>query len=337
MPSAPTERVAPAVAAVGLAATVLVTWPLWSGRRTSPPMFPAIAWLSSWECAPVVIALCVAAVVAPKLAREAAGACAAVVVIAMLGDQVRIQPEVASLALLLAVLPWGATGRAIARWHLGSMWLWAGLHKALSLQWSVDGAAFIADSLHVERFRWVVALAVPAMEIALGLASLVPRLWPAVRLGGLALHLGIFVTLSPMFADWNRAVWAWNLALAVVAVLVFHRRADEQLVAGRLVAVVAAVLVLSPALFYVGSIDAYLSHNLYSSNTPVAVACGPDGSCVGFDTVEDLEVPLPPEPRLFRRWFDEACRPGTVLYVTGRATRFDDPPRHTERSCPATG
>lgn len=358
------------LAVVALGATVLITWDLWAARAV-PPNLPAldVAGWSGWGWGPALLAVGAYALWrpssgAPLLAVAVAGAC--------LADQLRLQPEVVSLALLAALLPAGPNARAVARWLLAATWLWAGLHKALSLGWSDEGAAFIADALHQPGRTDVVAWALPAAEIALGVLAFVPRAWPAVRWGALALHLGIVVTLSPLFADWNTAVWPWNLALAAVAFGLFRPEPAARTRAGLGVdrsdpagadadavgadpalaaatgapatamwpaspagVVAGAVLLLAPALFYVGGMDAYLAHNLYSSNTARAVVCDPELGCVdAFDTWDELDVPFPPEPRLYRRWFRDGCRPGQELVVSGIRTRFTDPPTVDRLDCP---
>ena len=90
---------------------------------------------------------------------------------------------------------------------------------------------------------------------------------------------------------------------------------------------VAAAAAAHPALFYVGGVDAYFAHNLYTSNTTVGIVCTAAGSCTdsAFDTWAALNVPRPPESRLYTAWFDETCAPGSTLRVIGPFTRFDDP------------
>ncbi|MGH9225184.1 MAG: hypothetical protein ACRD2W_15700, partial [Acidimicrobiales bacterium] len=263
---------------------------------------------------------------------------------AIAGDQLRLQPEVVSLALLMALPLLGPTGIGVSRFHLSSLWLWSGVNKILSTGWSTGGAAFIASSLGSSGLRPAVVVGLPLVELVLGAASLWRRTWPVVRGLAPALHLGILLTLSPFFADWNSAVWPWNVALAVAGFALFRPEpasapAPRPAGSGRpaLVAATGAfVLIASPALFYAGAVDAYLAHNLYTSNTAAAVVCQPNGACDGtlFDTFGSLNVPVPPEPRLFRRMFDTACRPGERLVITGRATVFTDPPTQTNRDCP---
>jgi hypothetical protein len=212
------------------------------------------------------------------------------------------------------------------------MWAWAGIHKALSLGWAGGGAAFIAEAHGRPGLRPAVAVAVPLVEISLGALALRRAWWPILRVAAPAMHLGILVTL--LRADWNVAVWPWNLALAGAAPLLFA--GPPASVRRELVRPAAAVLVTLPALFYVGVVDAYPAHNLYSSNTAAALVCtGSACAPAPFGTLDALDVPLPPEPRLYRRWFEAECRPGTVLQITGPRTRLTDPPRVERHACPA--
>jgi hypothetical protein len=260
----------------------------------------------------------------------------------------RIQPEVLSLALLMALPVVGTAGVAISRFHLSSLWLWSGVNKVLSTGWSTGGAAFIASSLHVSGLRPAVVVGLPAAELALGAASLWRRTWPVVRWLAPALHTGILLTLSPVFADWNSAVWPWNVALAVAGFALFRNerpaaaRADAPRSRPRqnvAVAVAGGLLLAYPALFYVGSVDTYLAHNLYTSNTAAAAVCEPSGRCDSgpFNTFGPLNVPIPPEPRLFNALFDKTCQPGQQLLIVGRATVFTDPPSRSRRPCERVG
>ena len=319
-----------AVAATCQVVTILVTWSLWN-QRSSPPNLPLISALRPVPFALPLLLLAAIAIMKPRVAAPLFGV---VYVLAALADQTRLQPEVISLAVLMIAPLYGGYGRSIARWHLTTMWLWAGAHKVLSLGWSTGGARFIADSLHVPGARVGVAVVLPLCEIGIGAASLSRRAWPLVRWAGLALHLGIFLTLSPPFANWNSSVWAWNIGLGIASVLLFSPRHDSVVPAGAW-RVPIAVMAAYPALFYVGVVDAYLSHNLYSSNTADAFVCSASG-CSGrlFDTWSALNVPLPPEPRLYRQLFDAVCVPDSTLVVIGPATRFTDPPSTHRHPCP---
>jgi hypothetical protein len=322
------------VASVCQIATLLWTWPLWS-QRTGVPNLPAIEGLSGVNWGVVLVLGAVATILRPQFGGPTF---CAIYVLAALGDQTRLQPEVVSLAILMTAPSFGQAGRAVARWHLGTMWCWSGVHKMLSLGWANGDAAFIAGSLHMSGQRPLLVVLLPVTEVAVGVLSFLPKLWKAVAGLGFALHMMIFLTLSPLFADWNSSVWPWNVGLAVAALLLYGGK-PEPLVPGRIIRVVAVVLAVYPALFYAGLVDAYVSHNLYSSNTASTQICLTDtAACapVEFRTWEALNVPFPPEPRLYEAWFDKVCAAGSVLQITGPPTRLTDPPTVTRHRCPAS-
>jgi hypothetical protein len=310
-------RVVGGVAAYALVASYLLTWPLWEAR-SDPPNLLGVAGLRSlgfgWP-------LLLAALLAVGLPRVGSVAHAVLLVLAVAGDQIRVQPEFVCLAVVLVAAAWPARGLPVLRWYLVSLWLWAGLNKVLSGGWPTSGASFIAVSAGLPGWRGVVAVAVPAAEIGLGALACWPRAWRVLRIAGPAFHLGIVLLLAR--AATNSAVWPWNLALAVAVPLVF--RAPEP--APRATRVVAAVLLLYPLGFYTGAVDAYLAHNLYSGNTVSGAVCrthdGRDRCRYDvLSTWEALNVPLPPERRLLVDWFERSCRPGETLRVDGIWTRF---------------
>jgi hypothetical protein len=320
------------VLALALIASYLVTWRLWS-VRTDPPNLPAIAFLRTFEYG---VPLLITAALAMARPRIGAVAHAAVLALAMLGDQLRLQPEFVSLALLLVAVAWAPQGFVVGRWHLLTVWLWAGLHKVFSAGWPRGGAAFIAHLMRAPSLRVVVAVAVPLAEIALALLALDRRRgWRVLRIAAPIFHVAVMALLASRVS--NVAVWAWNLALAAAAFALFAPVAEPQsrTRAPRPVAVVGVVMLLFPAGFYAGVVDAYLAHNLYSSNGEDAFVCRPrQRGChrAPFST-SPLRVPMPPEGRLYRAWFDRTCIPTQVLVVRGTWTRFADR-SVTQHDCP---
>jgi hypothetical protein len=320
-----------AVAAVAQLVTLRWTWDLWSSR-SSPPNLPLIEALSSVSWGPLLVVLCIATAMAPRWGGPAFGIALA---LACLGDQMRLQPGVLSVAVLMIAPAFGENGRAIARWHLCSLWLWAGLHKMLSPGWNSVGAVFMAESLGQPGWSELIAVMVPLSELVLGVTAMWSRLWMLTGVGAVLLHVGILVSLSPLFRDWNSSVWPWNATVAVAAPLLFLAQRENAELPSRPIMAVAAVLLAYPALFYVGVVDAYISHNLYTANTASARICG-DGKCSGaeFDTMDELNVPAPPEPRLFRQTFDLICDSGDVLVITGKRTRLTGSPAISTEACP---
>jgi hypothetical protein len=211
----------------------------------------------------------------------------------------------------------------VAAGHLVSLWLWAGLNKALSTGYMGEAARFLFNAFPVrppflERPFGVMII---AAEVSIGVLLLTAR-WRRI---GIVLAIGLHVLglVALVNIRWNESVWPWNVALPLAAVAFFWAR-PEGPSPRRRTAIMAAFLVV-PAGFYAGVVDAYLAHNLYTSNTAGAVICKPDTSCVPgpwSETFTTLNVPLPPEPRLYRDYFEEVCAPGDTLVVSPRRTRI---------------
>jgi hypothetical protein len=302
------------------AATLVVTWPLWRVHAT-PPMLPALPLPAADLGVPLLASLGLFLVAPwPGVALHTA-----LLLYALAIDQTRIQPEVVSLALLL----WGSLpapgARLLGRTHLLALWLWAGVNKLLSpgflhgtAQWVLLGLVPHPPPLLQANVGYLLAGA----ELGVGLLALVPRTRRLAAFAAAALHLGILADLSPLGHAWNQAVWPWNVALAasgLALIAPWKEGLPRSLAQAHPLARLAALLLLaSPAGFYVGVTDAYLAHNLYSSNVPTArVACArgcrpgqqPDEAWAAFN------VPFPPEPRLFEQAFRLTCRPGDRLTI----------------------
>lgn len=307
------------------AATIVLTWELWQAR-TSPPPLPVVDVLPQIDLGWLLLGT-----LALTLFRPTMGALAHLVVllVAVLLDQTRLQPEVVSMALILLGTTTLAYARVIARAHLVSLWLWAGLNKALSLGFMSSSAPWLYNAfpLHVgfvkPYFGWIIIVA----EISIGVLLLIPRLRVAGVVVAVALHLMGLVALVSI--RWNESVWPWNLALALAApaFFLFRDKVSDKTAPRnkRLAAVLAVAIGILPAGFYAGVVDAYLAHNLYTSNTARAVICRPGPVCTQREfqaTWDELNVPLPPEPRLYRDYFRLVCTPDERLIVYPRQTRI---------------
>ena len=297
-----------------MGATVLITWPLW-GVHESPPMLPAVALPAvalGWPLLGSLAVILVAPVVGMALHT-------ALVLYAVLIDQTRLQPEVVSLLFLL----WGtlphATAKALARAHLVSLWAFAGVNKLFSPAFLDETAPRLIGGLIDEPPARLLANAgylIAATELGTGLLALVPRTRRLAAVVAFGLHTGILVDLSPLGLDRNEAVWPWNVALAFAgfALIWPWRESPWRTLLGchRGVRPLLLLLVVAPAGFYVGITDAYLAHNLYSSNTASATSTSlpPSETWIAF------KVPLPPEHRLFKQYFHATCGPGDRMVIT---------------------
>jgi len=227
-------------------------------------------------------------------------------------DQTRLQPEIVSLVILM----WGSLAcgglATIARAHLISLWFYAGLNKLLSTGYR-ESFQFVSHPRSSTR-----ALLIPLTEIAIAVFICIRKTRKPAVLFAFVLHLLILAAL--VFKQSNSAVWPWNLALAFAAFAFFYTwresAAESLRRSNRWVIIVSLLILISPLGFYVGVVDAYLAHNLYSKNTPVGVWHHADGKFEGIQTWQAFNVPFPPEPRLYEQYFNQVCGPGDYLVIS---------------------
>jgi hypothetical protein len=245
---------------------------------------------------------------------------------------------------------WGTlpspTAKAFARAHLIAMWFFAGFNKLMSpnfidgtAQWMLSGITTNPSPWLYEHVGYIIA----GTELTIGILAFLPWTRKLAAIGAFGLHTGILLDLSPRGHDWNESVWPWNIALAFAGFALIWPWHESPRVwfAGMqpLVRTMILVVLISPLGFYVGITDAYLAHNLYSSNTANAtVACG--GSCPPYrqpdSTWDAFNVPLPPEHRIFKTFFAESCDPGDVLTIRDSRWWFRERDKDVVRvECPA--
>jgi len=90
------------------------------------------------------------------------------------------------------------------------------------------------------------------------------------------------------------------------------------------------VLLIQPVGFHLGLGNAYLSHNLYSSKDPEVRLCEGPGTVAAetecpfapYSTWDSLNLPMPPDERLFIARFRIECRAGDTLVITEPRTRL---------------
>jgi hypothetical protein len=324
-----------------LLATVAITWPLWNTRAT-PPLLPLVP----LPQVSLGVALVVAA--AGTLVRPRVGLVVLTALLAygMLIDQTRMQPQFISLPILL----WGTLPsngwRLLARAHLITLWFFAGLHKLLSPEYLAGTGPRLVDVLPLPvPGHLVVAAAagIALMELATGLLALVPPTRRLAAWSALGLHAGILITLAPLGEARNLAIWPWNIVLAVSGFALIAPWRESPLMtlhtAPRPARLAVVALALLPIGFYAGVVDAYPAHHLYSAATARATIYCPAGCPSGADlnaTWLALNVPLPPEPRLFRAYFTATCGPGDALRIVDPYPPPWDTPHGRIEACPRT-
>lgn len=319
------------------ALTLHITWPLWQIHET-PPMLPALG-LPAFDMGFVLLVSLVLIFFMPLLGISLH---TILMAYAMLMDQTRIQPEFVSLIFLL----WGSlpspTARGFARAHLISLWCFAGLHKLVSprflhdtSQWMLEG---LETALHFQANGWLqanIGYGIASTEIGLGLLATIPRTRTIAAAAAFIVHVMILLVLMPTGHDWNEAVWPWNAALALAgfAIIMPWKTSplSELLCCHRVARPLIVSLMVVPIGFYVGITDAYIAHHLYSSNTARATSTALDIR----ETWNAFNVPLPPEHRLFKQYFEKTCQPGDLLTITDSRWWYQDRGLESQQfSCP---
>lgn len=336
-------------------ATIVVTWHLWEARTGpgQPPNLPVIEAAAidrlQFDCGWPLLATLALAAVWP---RGGVFAHCALLAVSIGLDQMRIQPEFVSLAILLA----GTLPREglplLARCHLISLWAFAGIHKLLSPEYIFTTGPYLARSVLGEipdNPAIVLGILIACLEVATGLSAIFSSTRRATPWLALALHGGIFLSL--LLQQWNSAVWPWNIALAAAGFEMFWRQRGPLLgldapgsrsgvapdaaqrptrsVRAWAIPAAAMVMLFYPALYYVDRCDAYIAWCVYSSNVPDATIYQGGGSdarptenelALGgqrlFDKAYDaLNVPFPPAPRMYLQYFRAVAQPGDRLVI----------------------
>ncbi|SMP53389.1 hypothetical protein SAMN06265222_104104 [Neorhodopirellula lusitana] len=304
------------------AVTVWITWPLWLAR-TVPPNLPTIdlpPFSFGWLIVGSLVLVCC-------VPRQGLLLHWAVLLVASFFDQFRLQPQFYAIALLMAACVWDRA-RVCARWLLAAMWLWAGLHKAVSPDWFGHGLAWLTARTDWNGYfsTQVLGWGIAVVEMVVGvLACFRPR-WAAVPC--VLMHVGIVVTLSPLMVNWNESVIPWNLATAVVGGWIMWQSnswkpSEFWMPQRRSETVFAAACFIAPLGFYVGWVDHGFANVLYSG-------CIPNGLITTRDGVHkirgwsDLAVPFPNERRTLEIYFEQYAAPGDKLHVSDPRPLLDD-------------
>jgi hypothetical protein len=366
--------------AAGLAAGVLFAPRLFLASRS----YPRAPVLEDWPllAAPldlVVLGALLAALGGVALAPRPRWWAAAATLLALLlavEDQSRWQPWFFQYVAMLAALALARdSADRLAAWRavLVGLYLWSGIQKlnatfmAHLFPWLLEplGAVLPAALHRVLLGGW---MAVPLLEILIGLGLLVPRLRNAAVAGAIAIHVVVLGLLGPLGHASNVVVWPWNVAMAALAVLLFwnDREPARHLVVPRRPAHAVAVVLFGilPALSFAGHWDAYLSGALYSGNIKAGALAVSDEvlarlpeparphvtrNRAGANVLDvwewsmgELAVPSYPEDRVFHALGRDLCRlaaapTDVVVVVFGRPGMLSGAREVTRSDCAALG
>lgn len=329
------------ICVVAQLATILITWPTWQVRAL-PPNLPWLESTPQFSCGILLIATLVVTLISPR--RFGLAIHLTVMAIAIVMDQFRCQPQILSVALMMAACVW-APARRVCVWFLVSMWLWAGIHKFLSADWFMQVSYNLLSDTGINAMNFHVGFAaiVAFSEVLLGLAA-----WRGPKMavvGCLLLHVGIVIFL--LFIGWNVSVLPWNICMALVgAWLLWNAETVEP---GpepsrlsfpgssyEIVAVVAMLIV--PIGMYFGLIRHCFAHALYSGNLPIGLVTHQD-EIEPLEAWDTLRFPFPNEHKAYCDYFELTGVAGDKLHIrdprpgfTSRYLRFESTGRLKEIS-----
>jgi len=335
------------VVAAGLICGLALCWRLWISRRLFPltPVvgwLPAIPFPLDCVLAAFLFILLGATMAAPRPRWFPAGFLALAGALS-LWDQMRWQPWFYQYFFMLAAIGFytrrpdsrnGAAALNACRLIVISTYFWGGLQKlnvTFVRQTWPDMSAGIRRLLPnmagpLDGF----ALAAPFVETAVAVGLLFAKTRRAAVMLAVVTHVVILTTL--VASGENTVVWPWNAALILIVWVLFaepSRTAVRNPFRGTVPEAVVFVLFgLLPALSFAGAWDSYLSAALYSGNADQAVIylsaqaiqrlpseirphvwqeSAPYFLDINRWAFGELNVPVYPEPRVFRKVAERVC------------------------------
>ena len=261
-------------------------------------------------------------------------------------DQMRWQPWFYEYDFMLAVLgfcawkdPETTNNRAalnICALIIVSIYFWSGVQK-LNASFINEIWPGMAEPMlrllpaGLQNLTRRAALIIPLLEICIALGLLTRRFRNASVILAVATHAVILALLIP--TGENTVVWPWNVAMAFMVLILFWQNKEStarQILVPRRVfhTLVLILFAILPALNLFGLWDSYLSSALYSGNNhrgviyinrpvmdrlPVTLHqyVWTDAQPMFLDTTlwsyGELNVPVYPEPRVFRRITQRVC------------------------------
>jgi len=288
------------------------------------------------------------------------------ILVAVLGalDQMRWQPWLFQYVFLLGALAFAAGEEADDRRTqvtlnacvliMASTYFWSGVQKLnasfLKETWPQVSARAISFFPAAASLIRTSGFIVPVVEIAIGIGLLTRRFRNGAVIVALGAHLLVLVLL--ISSGENTVVWPWNVAMACSVFLLFWR--NRELKGRRVLApkhafqiLILIVFGFLPALSLVDVWDSYLSSALYSGNSYQGVVLIDHAAFNNLPAAlrpyvwqqsdpwfldlnrwsfGELNVPIYPEPRVFRQVAARVCgysgEAGTRLEIRGQPDLF---------------
>lgn len=329
--------------AVALLASFGLSWRLWISTRAFPlapvsSALPAIPFPIDYVCFVAMIGLLVAIAIVRR-PQKLIFIFLAIAVLLAFFDQNRWQPwfyQSLFMFLALAFYGWKRPESALNALRLIAIatYFWSGCQKLnaefIHQTWPDMAGPLLSYLPFLRHLPPALLLFMPVVEIAIGIGLLTRKFRNLATILAVATHLFILLTL--ITSGENRVVWPWNVAMILVVWILFWQDADtapRQVLGGSgLQLAILLFFGILPALSFAGLWDSYLSVALYSGNTSQAViyvspavierlppsarphvwqSTQPYFLDINRWSYGELNVPLYPEPRIYRRVAEDVC------------------------------
>jgi uncharacterized membrane protein YphA (DoxX/SURF4 family) len=379
-------RAVRSIISLALLAGMLLSLKLWLPLARSFPRAPLIA-STPQTVVPIIeyllSALLMATLIILALAKRPAKyllAAITLLVLLIVLDQMRLQPWVYQYLLLFIVIALferqsideGASKLCLSILQLivAALYFWSGVQK-LNYSFNHEVLPQLVAPMEISLPQTqlsALGIGISLVEIFTGCGLLLGRVRKFCLPLALAMHASVLLLL--VWQGHNSVVWAWNVALMLVLVILFRRsrisvwrtfadwRAGDHF--SRLARILAVMYAVLPALSFWGYWDMYLSGALYSGNTAVAVVhvdratnerlpeaarrqvfatkSGELMLPVHEWALAELNAPPYPEPRVFKEVARKVCemaenREQTELIMKERPATLSGSYKVTRLSC----
>lgn len=275
------------IAATGLLAGILLSWPLWNTDVRSMPALPLFEGLSFSPipgiipCGILILSLLVQ-IIFPAKKTGGIFLLACLLVFCLL-DINRLQAWVWFYTLILLSVLFSRQnmeqdGINVLRLLIAAVYAWGGFYK-ISPYFAEDNFPWFCEAF--DWLKWAgqvpnLGYLAAVLEILLGVGLLLPKTRPYFRWITIGFHVFILLTLSPLGLNWNTVVVPWNMTMALMVWLLFKEN-DPIVFPRRPIQLgIVALGLIAPALNLVGAWPDALSWKMYS-NTQAEVTFYTDG------------------------------------------------------------
>lgn len=252
----------------------------------------------------------------------------------LIEDQMRWQPWVYIYILILLPFLFNIDKRqklVFLRILFIGIYIWSGIHKINPYFNDLIVESFAVDFFKIKNLEVISILksngaVIPIFEITCGLLLLFTTTRKLAVLGILSMHIFIFIYLSPLVMMGNYIVLPWNIFMILAVYLLFYNESEKIIFSyniykkAKIFYSILIFVLCIPSLNHIKLWDTYASFSLYSGNASNFYILSQksipkltkyeilneqllEGKIIdiGKWSSDQLNVPIPPERRLFNQ------------------------------------